>query len=194
MTDLRIRVTAIAAVLAPALVLASTVAYLARGEGMNDGEVGGAIQLWGMAAYAVAVVGLLRLVEDAAPRAAVVLTVLAMLGVAAGAGYGIDSMQVELFGTDSIQEVEGSLAPIALQVPGILFPVSLIGLGVVLARTGTVTALAGYGLAVGAVLFPASRIPDVPGLAVASDVIVLLALAAIAAQVVRRPVSVAAMA
>lgn len=142
----------------------------------------------------MAIVGLLRLVEGAAPRAAVALTVVAMLGVAAGAGYGIDSMQVEIFGTESIQEIDGSLAPIALQLPGILFPLSLIGLGIVLARTGAVTAVTGYGIAVGAVLFPASRIPDVAALAIASDVIVLLALAGIAAQVVRPRVPAAAMA
>lgn len=180
-------VTLIAAVVAPVLMAASTIAYLVQGDGMNDGELGGAVMVWAMIAYAVAIVGLARLVEGSMPRAATVLTVVGLAGTAGGVGYGIDSIQVAVFGTESIQETTTAAAPIALQLPGTMFPLGLILLGVLLVRSGNVPAPAGYGLAVGAVLFPASRIPDVAGLAMVSDLVVLVALVATVAHLARSP-------
>lgn len=190
MDDARLRLTAATAVVAPILMLASTIAYLTEGEGMNEGELGGAIQVWAAIAYGIALVGFARMLESKAPRGALVLTVLTLVGVAGAVGYGIDSIQAAVFGTESIQETSSAAAPLALQIPGGCFPLSLVVLGVLLARTATVPAVLGYGLAVGAVLFPASRIPDVEALAVASDGIVLVALTAITASLVRadRPV------
>lgn len=161
---------------APALLLASTIAYVANGEGMNDGEAGGAIQVWAMIAYAVTVVGLSRLLDADAPRAADVLLVAGLVGTAGGVAYGIDSIQAALVGGESLQEMGSAAASLALQVPGVLFPLGLAALGVVLLRNGLVTRWTGTGLVVGALLFPASRIPDVEVLAIASDLVLLAAL------------------
>ena len=49
-------------------------------------------------------------------------------------------------------------------------------LGLTLARTGAAPKALGVVLAIGAVLFPASRIPDVEALAIASDVLLGVAL------------------
>jgi len=179
------RTLAIAAVAAPVLLLLSTVAYVANGDGLNDGEAGGAIQVWAMIAYAVTVVGLCRLFEGERPGAAAGLTVLGLAGAAAGVGYGIDSIQAALVGGESIQEMDSAAASLALQVPGILFPLSIIAIGVMLLRTAAVPRWTALGLIVGAVLFPASRIPAVEALAIASDVVLLLALAPLGLQMLR---------
>lgn len=174
--DIRHRTTGIAAIVGPLLLLTSTVAYIAGGNGMNDGEVGGAIQVWAMIALGVAGIGLARMLESHAPRAAAVLTCLVIAGIAGGIGYGIDSIQADVHSTESLQETESAAAPLALQVPGLLFPVSLLTLGVMLARSGAAPKPLGVMLAIGAVMFPMSRIPDVEALAVASDAFLALAL------------------
>ena len=185
MTETRLRITLAAAILAPVLLLVSTIGYLTEGGGMNDGELGGIVQVWGMIAYGIALAGFVRLLEDRTPAGALALGIVAVVGVAAGVAYGIDSVQVAVFGTEPVQETTSPAATLVFQLPGIFFPLSIVLLGVLLARTGTVPALLGGALVVGGVLFPASRIPDVEALAVTSDVIVLLALAAIVVRVTR---------
>lgn len=54
------RVSGSATILAPVLLLASTVAYGTLGEGHGVGAVGGLVQIPAMIAFAVAVVGLAR--------------------------------------------------------------------------------------------------------------------------------------
>lgn len=174
-----------AIVAAPVLLFASTIIYVVSGEGMNVGEAAGAIQVWAMIAFAIAFVFLARLLEPTSPRAATVLTVLGLVGAAGGVGYGIDSIQAAIFGGGSIQETNSAVAPIALQLPGVLFPASLVSLGVMLARRRCVARWMGITLAVGAVLFPMSRIPDIEGLAVLSDVLLLVALIPLGWRIVR---------
>lgn len=168
-----------AVIVAPLLLLASTVAYVANGDGMNDGEAGGIVQLWAFVAFAMAAVALTRAFRQHAPRAADLLLAVALAGMAGGVAYAIDSIQVAVFGTESLQETDSIAASLALQLPGILFPASLVGVGVMLARTGTAPRAAAIGLAVGAVLFPASRIPDVEALAIACDLVLVAAMGAI---------------
>ena len=176
------KITGIAAIAGPLLLLASTVAYAAAGDGLNVGELGGAIQVWAYIAIGVAVVGLCRTFERTAPKAAVALSVLGVVAAAIGSGYGIDSLQAAVFDTGSLQETESAAMPFALQLPGILSPLTLAALGIVLARTGVASkALAGM-LVVGAVLFPMSRIPDIEALAVTSDLLLVASLAPIGAR------------
>jgi hypothetical protein len=183
------RLTGAATVAAPVLLLGSTISYVSAGKGMNDGEAGGTIQVWAMIAFALVTVSLARLLERAAPRAAATLSVVGLIGAAGGVGYGIDSIQAAIFDTGSIQETDSAVAPLALQLPGVLFPLSLIGLGVMLARTGTVAPWSGWTLAAGALLFPLSRIPDVEALAVAADALLVIALVPLGLQMIRGAVS-----
>lgn len=74
---------------------------------------------------------------------------------------------------------ESSVTPFVLRLPGLAFPLSVAALGVLLSKHGRVPSTAGYALAVGAVLFPVSRVPDVAALAIAGDVLVVLAMGAI---------------
>jgi hypothetical protein len=168
-----------ALVIAPVLLLASTIAYVANGEGMNDGELAGAVQVWASIGFALGIVGLTRRFERAAPRASAWLLVAGLCGAAASVAYGIDSIQVAMFGTESIQDTDSAVGPLALQLPGILFPLALCGIGVMLARTRTAPAIAAVALAVGAVLFPIARIPDLEAVALVGDGVLLIALGAI---------------
>lgn len=192
--DLAIRVTGIAATAAPLMLLGSTLAYITAGNGLGDGEIGGAIQVAALITFAIAVVGLARQVEPSAPTAATVLTVLGLVGTAGGVGYGIDSIQAAVFDTGSIDESGNVLGALALQLPGIVFPLSLAALGLVLVHTRTVPRPLGVLLSVGALLFPASRIPGIALLAVVSDVLVVVAMVPIGLRLLigTRPVTTAA--
>lgn len=86
---------------------------------------------------------------DAAPRASTALLFVGLAGAAGGVGYGIDSIQAAVFGTESIQESDSAAASLALQTPGILFPLGLAGIGVLLARTATAPVWAAWLLAIG---------------------------------------------
>jgi hypothetical protein len=172
-----LRVTAIAAVVGPLLVLASTLCYIAYGEGLNNGEAGGIVQVWAFIALGIAVIGLARLLEASTPRGALLVIVLGIGGVAAGAGYGIDSIVGEVHGVASLQDVDSSpAAPLALQLPGLMHTLSLVTVGVLLARYRVVPAMVGYAVVAGAVLFLVARIPDVQALAVVGDLTLLLGL------------------
>ena len=183
------RLSGAAIVAAPVLLLVSTISYITAGDGMNTGEAGGAIQVWAMIAFALAMVSLARLLERPAPRAAAALTVVGLIGAAGGVGYGIDSIQAAIFDTGSIQETDSAVAPLALQLPGVLFPLSLIGLGVMLARTGVVARWSGWALAAGGLLFPLARIPDVEALALVGDALLVMALVPLGWQTIRGAVS-----
>jgi len=183
------RLAGAACVAAPVLLLASTISYITAGDGMNSGEAGGAIQVWAMIAFALVVVYLARELELPAPRAAAALTVVGLIGVAGGVGYGIDSIQAAIFDTGSIQETDSAAAPLALQLPGVLFPLGLIGLGVMLVRTGAVARWSGWTLAAGGLLFPLSRIPDIEALAVVADALLVIALVPLGWQMMRGAVS-----
>ncbi len=65
---------------------------------------------------------------------------------------------------------------LALQLPGIVFPLSFIAIGVALVRARTQPRWCGIVLTLAAALFPVSRIGDVEVLAIAVDVLFLVAL------------------
>ena len=175
MDRLALRVTGIAAVLAPLLMLASTIAHMAGGDELNSGEAGGIIQVWATIALGIAVVGLARLLEESTPRGALLVVVLGIGAVAAAAGYGIDAIHADVHDVDSLQDVSTSLAaPLALQLPGLMHTVGLVTLGVLLARHRVVPAIAAYSIVLGAVLFLAARIPDIEELALVGDAVLLV--------------------
>lgn len=174
-------VAASTGVAGPTLLLASTLAYLAHGD-LNRGQAAGALEIWAAAFYAVAIVGLARLLSAASPVTAGVVTVLGVTGGMGMAAYGMDAIQRDLFGTSIV----GSAAtPFALRIPGLFFPLALLVLGLGLARHRLVPAGAAYALAAAAVLFPLSRISNIIPIALASDAIGLAAMVVLSRQLVR---------
>ena len=97
----------------------------------------------------------------------------------AGAGYGIDAIHGAVHAGAALDEL--GAGAVALRLPGILFPLSLIGIGVALVRVGIGAGWAGLGLALAGLLFPISRIGSVELLAIAADAVLLAALVGLAA-------------
>jgi hypothetical protein len=180
-TTINTRLTGAAAVAGPILVLASTVAYVTVGGGLNEGELGGAIQVWAFAILGVAVLGLARTVERSVPGTAALLSVLAVVGAAVGGGYGIDSMQAAVNGTEALAHGSEPAVVLGLLLPGLLAPISLVVLGITLTRHGG-AGIRGWLLVAAAVLFPVSRIPDVAAIAIVSDLLLVASMGSIGLQ------------
>ncbi len=188
------RICGAAAIIAPILLLASTVTYITAGDGINDGVLGGTIGVWSCFALAIAFVGLLRLLEPAAPTAAPVLTIVALTGFAAGVAFNVQAIFTASFGPqidDFMDTVEGSdaIAILAFLPWGWFAPVTFAATGILLWRTrGTNHRSAGLLTAAG-VLFIASRPARIDPLAVISDVVLILALAPIGWSILTRRIT-----
>lgn len=168
------RVVGFAMIAAPLLLLASDLVYTA-GDGLGEDSAGGAIQVYAMAAWFLVLVGLTRLVEAPFPRLAAALLVVGSLGVAGGVAWGLDAIFIDETGAN-VEDL-GTAGVLTLNIPGILFPLALLGLGLALIRAVIEPRWAGMVLAVAAILFPISRIGNVEALAIADDVLFIVALA-----------------
>lgn len=180
--------TTVAAVAGPVIMLASTIAFVANGTGISEGEAGGALEVWAFVAYGIALVGLARALDGAAPRLAAAVTALAVAGTAGGAAYGLDAIQQAVLDGDVYSS---PATPFALRIPGLLFPLALLVLGAAVVRSVAAGRgrLAGWAVVASAVLFPVGRIADLAPVAVATDVLLIGALPAVAATF-RRPAGV----
>jgi hypothetical protein len=177
------RTTTVALVLAPIVMLVSTIAYVVGDQGLSAGAAAGTLQIWAFIAYAIALVGLVPALEQSAPRLAATGLVLALIGCVGGGAYGMDSIYAAVAGAT----IESSAAtPFALRIPGLAFPLSIVLLGILLARTRVAAAPSTVLVVVGGVLFPIGRIADVAAVAVASDLALLVGFGWIAAQVATR--------
>lgn len=90
LTPVAARVYGLAVIIAPLLMLASSLAFVFIGAGINEGIFGSVIGIWGAFVLAIALMGILRLMEPRAPRAAPILTVFAMISAAATVGIQLD--------------------------------------------------------------------------------------------------------
>lgn len=178
------RVFGIAIIVGPLLLLASTVAYVTAGEGVNEGVLGGTVGVWSVLALGIAFVGLLRLVEPHAPRAAVVLTVIALIGFPAGVAFNVDAVFVGLI-PDLRDEIDDAMtggdaiAIFAFLPWGLFAPLTLVLTGIVLWRTRAVARWSAILLVAGGVLFVASRPERIDVLAVIADLVIIAGMAPI---------------
>lgn len=177
MTDIedpppRDRLLAGALVVAPVLLLASTVAYVV-GDGLGEDLTGGAIQVWAAVALGLAMVGLAGRLASTWPRAGAVLTLTAAVGAAGAVAWGIDSMVYAGDVEASLSGGDGSAqAGLALFLPGLVMPFTLAALGVGVVRTGLGPRAAGVTLTAGALCFPVSRIGGIEPLALVADLLI----------------------
>ncbi len=182
--SVRDRLLATAMVAAPLLLLASTVAYV-MGDGLGEDQAGGVLQMYAAAAFVLAIVGLTQLVEATHPRAAAVLTLVGALGCVGAAGYAINSIYAAIGPVDLNENVDGPAGQLALQWPGILFPLAFIGIGILLLRARVGPPWAGIALVLGGILFPVSRIGSIEALAPVSDALLLVGLAPLGLALLR---------
>ena len=177
-----VRVQGAAMIAAPLLLVASSASYAAGG-GIGADQLGGTIQIYAMAAFALALLGVTRTLDHAKPRAAAVLSVMAVLGAAGGVAYGVDAVHTAVHPEGPIDAM--TAGPLILNAPGLTFPLSLIGIGITLATSGVASRWSGYLLVAGGVLFPLSRIPGIVQLALVSDLIILAGLAPLGWAILR---------
>jgi len=185
LTPFAARIYGTATIAAPLLLLASTLAFVTEGEGINEGVLGGTIGVWSAFAFAVAFVGILRLIEPSAPRAAAALTVLALIGFTAGVAFNVDAIYVALIPELTVERLNDAMtggdaiAILAFLPWGWFVPLTFVLTGVMLWRTHTVAPWSGILLIIGGILFVASRPERINALALTGDVVRVVALAPI---------------
>jgi hypothetical protein len=191
MSPLAARIYGVAAVIAPLLLIATTVAYIVEGEGINHGVVGGTIGVWSAIAMVIAMVGVLRLLEVRRPRAAPILSLFALSGFTAGVTFNVEAafraMVPELdAGVDAAIDDGSGMMAIFMFLPwGWFAPLSLILVGIFLWRSGTTAWWTGALMIVSGVLFVVGQMENIGMIAIASNVALLLALAPVALALFR---------
>lgn len=174
-TPTQVRLFAAATIVGPVLLLASAVAFAAGG-GLNEDELGGALLVYAFVALTVVAIGIARAVERALPRGSGALLAFAVLGCGAGVGFGIDSIHAALPGGTALEDTDSAAAPIALLVPGAIFPLSFAALGVALWRARVAPRLSGPLLVAASLLFPVANIPDNEAISVTANAMFVVAL------------------
>lgn len=173
-----VRLTSVAALVAPVLMAASTVAYVIGDEGFEQGQAGGVLMIWSAIAYAIALPGLARVLEHRSTGGFVFASIAGVVGSVGTALYAFDGIHLSASGA-SVADLDTATVPLALRIPGLFFPLTLLVLGVLLVRHHVVPLAAGALLAVAGLLFPVSRIGDLAALALGVDVLALVGLALI---------------
>jgi hypothetical protein len=160
-------------VVAPVLLVASTSAYV-LGDGLGEDSTGAAIQVYAAAAFGLALFGLTARLTTSAPRLGAVLLAASAVGTAGAVAWGIDSLVYSYAPASAASEQDESIAAqFALFLPGIVFPLTMVALGLALARTGAAKRLPALLLALGAACFPVSRIGGIEPLALIADLLIL---------------------
>lgn len=181
----------VAVIVAPLLMLASTLAFITAGDGINQGVLGNTMGVWVAFTFATAMVGILRLLEPRAPRAAPILTAFTLAGFCGGVAINMDYLMAELGGPEfdaAINEAIDAqpIAILALLPWGWFAPLSLILVGIFLWRTRTTAWWNGALLIAGGVLFVASRPESIEVLALVADGVLILALVPIGLSMLAR--------
>ncbi|MEO6604998.1 MAG: hypothetical protein ABIN55_05240 [Aeromicrobium sp.] len=168
--------TRAALVLAPVLLLASSIAYIAAGE-FGEESAGGLLQVLSMATFVLAVIALVTIISEVAPRGAGALLLLGCAGCAGGVSYGINAIVIANGGTD-LNELTGAAS--IVKVIGPIFPLVFVAIGLTLWRKHLAPAAGALAIVVGAVLFPVSRIGGIAPIALAADALLLIGLTTVA--------------
>jgi hypothetical protein len=151
----------------------------------------GTIQVLSFACWIFAFQGMFQLLKTDLPRYAVIGFAVAVYACIGGNNFGVDGIYAEAMGLESLEagnqlhQQIGAPTALYLFIPGILFPLSLLVLGIQLLRTKKVSALAGVLLCIGAIGFPLSRMPRIDLLAHIDNVLLLASHALIALELLK---------
>jgi len=178
---LQAKVYGVCLITAPALMAAATFFWQ---EG-RIGLIGGALQMYAMVFWIPAFLGLFQCLRPHWPRLAVLGPLVGMYASVAGSGFGMEGIYEAAFRRAGASEVVvaavpgamGLALPLTLRLPGLLFPLTLLFLGVAFYQTKVTPVWVALLLALGAVGFPASRLPRIELIAHIADVLLLIPLA-----------------
>ena len=171
------RLLRVAAVLGPLFFVASSLAWVA---GADYEELRGILTFWAMPFTALAAYGVAGRLQGRSPVGRAAVTALVTIGACAGAGFATEINMVDHFGVERLMDQDTPSAFLALGIPGPMFAVGLALLGLLSFRQRTLPSAQALCLALGGVLFPLGRIPQLPELALATDLLFLAALAPVA--------------
>lgn len=150
---------------------------------VDDGQygiTGSSLLIFGSIGWIAGFVGIFRLLRDKTPRYAALGLLLAIYGaVCGGLAFAFQGFFMELYGVShevALQALGAHpfVANAIFWIGGPAFPLSLLILGIVLARTKTVPLWVGALLSLGGALFPVARIPRIDIVAHAVDVLMLI--------------------
>lgn len=164
------RVIGLATIIGPLLGVASSIAWAA-----DAAEPRAILQFWAMIGFAFVFVGIARRLEPRSAVAAATVLVLGLVGCAGGIAYATEAAFVEYFDIERLNDRETAATFLMLRLPGITFPLSLLASAALLWRHQLVGVRHAGLLALGAVGFPLSRIPEIPALAIAADLLLAAA-------------------
>jgi hypothetical protein len=180
-TLLQTRVFGLSLIGAPVLLLLSSLFHA-----LDRDVWSGTIGFYAFLLYVPAGMALTTLLAERAPRWAVVARLFVTLGSLGGTAYSVVRAfiaaaegKIDAAAIAELRTIEDMGLPFALNLPGIMFPLTMGAIGITLWRTGAVSAVHGIGIALAAIAFPLSRIPDVPTLYFISDTLFLVTLGAI---------------
>lgn len=169
------RLSAVASIVAPLLLLASTLAFVLAGDGINDGSAGGALTVWAFFAFIVAMVGIYRVIELDAPRAAPIWLAICLIGGTASALFGLDAIFAQEIGREVVDELEDPWLLGALLPWGWFMPLGFVATGVLIWRTGAFARHSAVLLIAGGVLVIVGRPARIEPVAVLTDCLLVLA-------------------
>jgi hypothetical protein len=176
--QLQDKVFGVCMILAPILLLVSSVAFNLVGD-----RLGGGVLVYASFVLIPAMLGLTGLLWERVPRLAVALRLLAIFGCVGGAGFGA----VEAF-VGTVAQTGASEATVAdlmasfssflffLDPLGLSFPLTIIALGITLWRTRTVPAWTGIVFALAGVAFPIGRVSEIYVLYPVADVLFIVSM------------------
>ncbi|MCB0665039.1 MAG: hypothetical protein KDC80_04420 [Saprospiraceae bacterium] len=143
--------------------------------------VGGVLQVLSFTCWIFAFQGMFQVLKEDLPRYAVIGFALAVYACIGGNNFGVDGIYVEAMGitnldaAGSVLEQIGFPTAIYLFIPGALFPLSMIILGIQLWRFRKVSPVTSLIFCIGALCFPLSRIPRIDLLAHLDNLLLIVA-------------------
>lgn len=184
LTPFAARFAAVLAILGSSLFLLSTIAFVTVGNGINNGVVGGVITVWACLTLIPAFAGIYRLLEPDRPRLAAWLTLVASAAFIGGTGFGAGAIIEEALGSDAnlMIDQEHPFSLLALLPWGWMAPITFVAAGIALWRAGVVPRWNGLLLILGGILFVTGRPARIDAIAILTDVVLLVALSAIAVR------------
>ncbi len=178
---LQARIFGISLIGAPLLLLLSSMFH-----GLENDTWSGTFGFYAFLFYIPAGMALTSLLAERTPRWAVIARIPLFFACLGGAAYSVTRAllgsaegTINTAAMTKLREIEDFGLPFILNMPGLSFPLMMVAIGITLWRTGAVSAVHGIGIALAAVAFPMSRIPDVPALYFISDTLFLVTLGAI---------------
>jgi len=173
-------ITLISMVLAPALFLASTIAFLTLGDGINDGLIGGVINAWTMIVLVMAFAGCARAVESVMPKSAQFILFGGAAAGVGGAGFGMTAIYQQVLqddhGVDGATTLDAHPFSILALLPwGWFMPVTCMAVGLCLWRGQLAPWWHGVLFILGGLLFVTGRPTQMGFIAVTTDLVLLVA-------------------